>query len=128
MRFSEILCFGLLSQFVAQEPRLEEQTLSPQRDLQVIVGVGEAKFYRFACMSPADVVVTLNSYTREADPLLFISVNSSVLRWPSFGEHQSSTFSHWLEDKAGVHYATAKGLGPQGGILGLMNVRNFANE
>lgn len=29
--------------------------------------------------------VTLNSYTREADPLLFISVNSSVLRWPCLG-------------------------------------------
>lgn len=100
--------------------------MSPKRDLQVTVGVGEAKFLRFNCLSPADVVVTLNSYSRGADPLLFISVDPNSM--PSFGGHESSTFSHWLEDKAGVHYATAKGLGPNGGILGLMNVRNFAAE
>lgn len=125
MRFSQILCFGLLSQFLAQV-QVQEQVLSPKRDLQVTVGVGEAKFLRFNCLSPADVVVTLNSYSRGADPLLFISVDPNSM--PSFGGHESSTFSHWLEDKAGVHYATAKGLGPNGGILGLMNVRNFAAE
>ena len=39
--------------------------------------------------------VTLNSYTREADPLLFISVNSSVLRWPCLGVEEGREGRNW---------------------------------
>ena len=39
--------------------------------------------------------MTLNSYTREADPLLFISVNSSVLRWPCLGVEESREGRSW---------------------------------
>lgn len=127
MRFSQVCLLGLLCQFLAQESeQLQELALAPGQDLQVTVGIGQAKFFRFNCLTPADVVVTVNSFAEQADPLLFLSVDPTTM--PSFGGHESSTFSHWLEDKAGVHYATAKGLGPQGGILGLMNVRSFASE
>ncbi|CAE7225121.1 unnamed protein product [Symbiodinium natans] len=70
--------------------------------------------------------VTLRSYAERADPLLFLSVDPEFP--PSFGGHDSSTFTHWLEDIAGNHYATAKGLGPEGGILRLVNMRKFASE
>lgn len=41
--------------------------------------------------------VTLNSYTREADPLLFISVNSSVLRWPCLGVEEGREGRSYLQ-------------------------------
>lgn len=39
----------------------------------------QAQFYRFKCFTPADVVVTLNSFSDAADPLLFISVDPNTL-------------------------------------------------
>lgn len=101
--------------------------LSPGQDYHVRVGIGQAALVKFSCLGgPADIVVTLRSLAERSDPLLFLSVDPDFP--PSFGGHDSSTFTHWLEDSVGNHYATAKGLGPEGGILRLLNMRKFASE
>eukprot|EP00441_Pelagodinium_beii_P043868 CAMPEP_0197641408 /NCGR_PEP_ID=MMETSP1338-20131121/15391_1 /TAXON_ID=43686 ORGANISM="Pelagodinium beii, Strain RCC1491" /NCGR_SAMPLE_ID=MMETSP1338 /ASSEMBLY_ACC=CAM_ASM_000754 /LENGTH=804 /DNA_ID=CAMNT_0043214389 /DNA_START=8 /DNA_END=2422 /DNA_ORIENTATION=+ len=104
-----------------------EQALSPGQPYRATVAVGEAKFLRFSCRGgPADAIVTLTSYSDNADPLLFLSASPD--KRPSFSSHHGSTFAHWKEDYSGDHYARVKGLGPRGGVIGLLNMRKFASE
>lgn len=101
--------------------------LAPSAPYHVRVGIGQAKFLRLNCMGgPADVVVSLSTYSERADPLLFLSLNPDEP--PSFSRHDASSFGQWREDSVGNHYAIAKGVGPRGGILGLVNMRHFAGE
>lgn len=102
-------------------------TLAPRKPYHIRVGIGQAKFLKVSCMGgPADVMVSLSTYAQRADPLLFLSVNPD--KPPSFTRHDASSYLNWEEDKSGDHYAVAQGLGPRGGILGLVNLRHFAGE
>jgi len=110
-------------------PQLLEMdvVLAPSEPYQVRVGIGQAKFLRFSCMGgPADVVISLSTYSERADPLLFLSLNPNEP--PSFQQHDASSFGQWREDAAGDHYVIAKAVSPRGGILGLVNMRHFAGE
>jgi len=120
---------GLLVATAELVPAVMDKTevLEPSAPYNVRVGVGEAKFLSFNCMGgPADVVITLSTYAEKADPLLFLSLNP--VEPPTFQKHDSSNFGQWREDAAGDHYVIAKGVSPEGGILGLVNVRPFARE
>merc|ERR1740138_2009823 len=82
---------------------------------------------RFSCMGgPADVMISLTTYMERADPLLFLSLDPD--RPPSFQQHDATSFGQWREDSKGDHYVIAKGVNPRGGILGLVNMRHFAEE
>eukprot|EP00930_Biecheleria_cincta_P059540 TRINITY_DN4524_c0_g2_i1.p1 TRINITY_DN4524_c0_g2~~TRINITY_DN4524_c0_g2_i1.p1 ORF type:complete len:836 (-),score=147.90 TRINITY_DN4524_c0_g2_i1:159-2666(-) len=104
-----------------------EQVLAPGNPVQVSLAVGQSQFLRFTCDNgPADAIVYLTSYSENADPLLFLSVDPDEP--PNFAGNDASSFAHWLEDSSGHHYATIKGVSPQGGMLGLFNMRKFASE
>jgi len=101
--------------------------LAPRDPFQVRVGIGQAQFLPFSCEGgPADVVISLSTYSERADPLLFLSLNPKEP--PSFQQHDASSFGQWREDAAGDHYVVAKAVGPRGGMLGLVNMRHFAGE
>lgn len=106
---------------------LERAVLAPGAPHQVRVGIGEAKFLSFNCLGgPADVVITLSTYAERADPLLILSLNAQDR--PNFEKHDASSFRQWREDDSGDHYVVAKGVSPEGGVLGLVNLRHFAAE
>jgi hypothetical protein len=50
------------------------------------------------------------------------------LNSPSLMKHDASSFMHWREDSLGGHFVVAKAVGPEGGILGLLNTKHFAAE
>lgn len=101
--------------------------LAPNSPYHIRVPIGEAKFVSFSCMGGvADVIVSLSTFAEHADPLLFLSLNPDEL--PSFKKHDSSNFAQWQEDAQGDHYVVAKDVSPEGGIVGLVNVRPFAKE
>lgn len=106
---------------------LEDAVLVPSQPYQLKVAVDQAKFMPFSCRGgPADVVISLSTYSEKADPLLFVSLDPK--KAPSFQSHDGSSFSQWREDKAGDHYVITKAVGPKGGILGLVNMQHFAEE
>eukprot|EP00442_Polarella_glacialis_P025350 CAMPEP_0115159742 /NCGR_PEP_ID=MMETSP0227-20121206/70414_1 /TAXON_ID=89957 /ORGANISM="Polarella glacialis, Strain CCMP 1383" /LENGTH=752 /DNA_ID=CAMNT_0002571553 /DNA_START=93 /DNA_END=2353 /DNA_ORIENTATION=+ len=130
-RWCLLFCWGVGPLSSAAIPGLEQlsstEVLSPGSPIQVRVGIGEAKYMRFSCRGgPADAVVTLSTYAEQADPLLLLSLRAD--RLPSFSGNDASTFKQWLEDDAGDHYVMANGLSPQGGTLGLLNIRKFAAQ
>lgn len=104
-----------------------EQVLAPGNPVQIGLAVGQSQFLRFTCDNgPADAIVTLKTYSENADPLLFLSLDPDTP--PNFAGNDASSFAHWLEDSSGHHYAKVKGVGPRGGMLGLFNMRRFASE
>jgi hypothetical protein len=101
--------------------------LVPKEPYEVTVGIGQAKFLNFNCMGgPADVIISLSTYSERADPLLFLSLDPDAP--PSFQQHDASSFGQWREDEGGDHYVVAKSVSPKGGILGLVNMKHFAGE
>jgi len=103
------------------------ELLKPTSTMMVKLGIGEAKNVHFSCMGgPADAIVHFTSYAERADPLLFLSLDPS--RLPTYNQHDASTFAQWREDSSGDHYVIAKGVGPQGGLLQLLNTKHFGSE
>lgn len=107
---------------------MEKVVLAPSEPLHVRAEIGEAKFMRFSCMGgPADVIITFSSYeSRESEPLLFLSMRPDEL--PTFNSSGTSNFEQWLQDRQGDHYVTARGVPPEGGVVGLVNVMPYARE
>lgn len=106
---------------------LDPFLLAPSQPYSAKVGIGQAKFLRFSCKGgPADVVISLSTYAERADPLLFLSLDPHKM--PTFAQHDASSFAQWREDQAGDHYVIAKGVSPDGGIIGLVNMQYFAGE
>lgn len=105
---------------------LDDVVLGPKAPYRLRVSMGKAKFLPFSCGGPANAMITLESYSLNADPLIFVSLESKLM--PSFGEHELSSFDQWREDAPGSHYLLVKAVGPQGGLIGLLNVDHFAAE
>jgi hypothetical protein len=121
---------GLLLRFASAEiipGTLEIKVLEPMSPIHVRIGIGEAKFMRYSCLgTPADVVITLSTYSERADPLLFLSKSPDTL--PTFQKHGPSSFGQWREDSRGDHYVISRSVSPRGGIVGLVNLRDMAQE
>ncbi|CAK0855822.1 unnamed protein product [Prorocentrum cordatum] len=75
---------------------------------------------------PADLIVSLQTYSEHASPLIFLSTNPDEP--PSFRRHDASSFSQWREDAVGDHYVSARAVGPRGGALVLVNLDRFGKE
>lgn len=121
------LHLGCVSLAAADDLPAPSQVLAPGQPYHLQIPKGEAEFMRFSCMGgPADVLITLSSYSERADPFLLLSLDPDTL--PSFDSADSSSLSQWKEDGRGHHYALARGVGPRGGWLGLVNMRSYAQE
>lgn len=102
------------------------ELLKPNRPFRVKVPVGEAKFMRYNCgLGPADVVVSLSTYTENADPLMVLSERPNTI--PKLEDYDSSSASRWREDATGEHFVLAQGVGPAGGVVGVYNMRYFSS-
>lgn len=118
----------LLKVFAEVVPgELESGILSPDEPVHLQVGTGRTKFIQFSCLGgPANVVISLTTYSQHSDPLLLLSLNPDDP--PSLQDFDSSSFDQWQQDDADGHFVTAKGVGPRGGILGVFNIRHFAEQ
>jgi len=117
-------------------PAAAQTLLDAVQHLEVAVAPGQPyhvtaneqiKFLRFSCMSgPADAVITLSSYAEHSQPLILLSLNPAVA--PTLQMHDGSSFTQWREDNAGDHYLHVRGVSPAGGVIGIVDVKRFANE
>eukprot|EP00747_Dinoflagellata_sp_TGD_P223396 gnl/TRDRNA2_/TRDRNA2_94971_c0_seq1.p1 gnl/TRDRNA2_/TRDRNA2_94971_c0~~gnl/TRDRNA2_/TRDRNA2_94971_c0_seq1.p1 ORF type:complete len:824 (+),score=125.52 gnl/TRDRNA2_/TRDRNA2_94971_c0_seq1:114-2474(+) len=106
---------------------LETAVLAPNQPYHAVIGIGQAKFLRFSCMGgPADAVLSLRSYSEHSDGLLLMSLNPD--QPPTFRQHSASSYDQWQEDTAGARYVLARGVGPRGGIVGVVNMKHFAGQ
>jgi len=100
--------------------------LRPGEPYSLKVGLGMASLLRFSCRgSPADVVLTFTTLShRNRKPLLFLWLNDDEP--PTMENHITSSFEQWREDSMGSHYVRADGVGPDGGLVGVVNPAHWS--
>eukprot|EP00928_Gymnodinium_smaydae_P018427 TRINITY_DN17011_c1_g4_i1.p1 TRINITY_DN17011_c1_g4~~TRINITY_DN17011_c1_g4_i1.p1 ORF type:complete len:834 (-),score=105.22 TRINITY_DN17011_c1_g4_i1:72-2549(-) len=119
----------LLPRAVPEPPRHVDShlVLNPSEPVRVKVAIGEAKYFRYNCMTgPADVVVSLYTYEETSDPILVLSVDPRVV--PTLQNNKAVSDMQWRDDSPGHHNVLARAVGPKGGVVGVLNTRYFAGE
>jgi len=104
--------------------------VAPNAPYELKVPIGSAQLVQFGCWGvPSDAVLSLRSYSQHSDPLMFLSFGDpDRMVGPDLSHHDVSTFDQWREDSSGDHHLVLRAVGPDGGILGLLNTRHFAKE
>eukprot|EP00927_Polykrikos_kofoidii_P070814 TRINITY_DN67198_c0_g1_i1.p1 TRINITY_DN67198_c0_g1~~TRINITY_DN67198_c0_g1_i1.p1 ORF type:complete len:1031 (-),score=172.61 TRINITY_DN67198_c0_g1_i1:35-3091(-) len=126
--------------------------LSPTEPYHVrSLEAGRARFLRFTCNGPADAVLWLTAAPAliadiassedvvfseaaalaaraDADPMLLISVDPEEA--PSVTKHHDASLEQWKEGDfaGGIAYVIAKLMGPDGGIVGIVNTGTFGHK
>eukprot|EP00929_Paragymnodinium_shiwhaense_P075180 TRINITY_DN3842_c1_g3_i1.p1 TRINITY_DN3842_c1_g3~~TRINITY_DN3842_c1_g3_i1.p1 ORF type:complete len:984 (+),score=205.17 TRINITY_DN3842_c1_g3_i1:83-3034(+) len=104
-----------------------DRLLTPEQPQAVRVKMGGMDFVPFSCEGGlANVVLTLKTYTQKHEPLLVVSLNSGHPD-PTHSQDVTS-MDKWKEDAAGDHYVVVKGVGPEGGVVAIVNMKIFAGE
>eukprot|EP00927_Polykrikos_kofoidii_P055186 TRINITY_DN49475_c0_g1_i1.p1 TRINITY_DN49475_c0_g1~~TRINITY_DN49475_c0_g1_i1.p1 ORF type:complete len:725 (-),score=92.78 TRINITY_DN49475_c0_g1_i1:93-2267(-) len=102
-------------------PQLEgDGFLTPTQNQIVRAASGKAVLIKAKCPAgPADMMVTFSTFL-DINPLLVISLD--VLgETINYNNILATSMAHWKGDARGNHYTIAKGVPPEGAIVGLAN-------